>query len=755
MTNTRPVSSVIPKPRSRFRRLSTLLGKIFQLALKFTHFGKPFPEKEKVALWRSRRKVLIACRVHCIPVAATTILLYLNLRGYYIGRELSGLSGYDDQKFILLQFAAKCHELAIIASLTTVLFSVIRHELTSAGGLPFGALFAGYQFKDISFLLSLEFWGAARAKLEKSYRRWAVIALVVVCTFFSVSAGPASATLMRPRLDDWPAGGSDFWVNIREEELFSTNVTFAQAASSCAVDDGDAGCPHGDWQTIAQDYMSYWHFLRLSDDPLPFAVNMPGNKSIRALVATTRSPLVLNQLPFTVATIPSLALAYSLAELGRLWTFASRHQRGRGQWRFWSRKDVTYSVPVQQPVVHARCLNLEASTYDDYISQKYLITNQTIPFYDLRNMDTFEAEGEFAVTAVPFPSRPRILDAVNSSSTPDILWKTVSHIAADPELGAILTVPSNSQYGARVYVCTIDARMAPTALRSRTSTTTLLVDGFTQDGPARDQYDHWSMQTLGTYGSGNTWPRISIDSDWAHTFLNPVIASDNSTSYDSIMSTAGLWNTTQVLDMVNAGYAIESLLATTIVNGLSRRDYIGEFAGTLAGDSQGLNREMTTSGQDSPSLKCAEWCKQLMPSGSHPMGYGGNAFDVSTSDQQKSTKFTVQVEAQGYAYSSRGTAAIFSVVVLLLHLSIALGHFLYTWLYSRESSDSWSSISELVALAMRSTSPQSLENTGAGIYCIEVFEKETRVVERNGRLQLAIDVPSERYEMVKANECYA
>ncbi len=137
------------------------------------------------------------------------------------------------------------------------------------------------------------------------------------------------------------------------------------------------------------------------------------------------------------------------------------------------------------------------------------------------------------------------------------------------------------------------------------------------------------------------------------------------------------------------------------------------------------------------------------------MGYGGNAFNVSTTDQQKSTKFTVQVEAQGYAYSSRGTAAKFSVVVLLLHLSIALGHFLYTWFYSRESSDSWSSISELVALAMRSTSPQSLENTGAGIYCIEVFEKETRVVERNGRLQLAIDVPSERYELVKANECYA
>ncbi len=753
MTDTRQASSGTFEPRSRIQRLLRPLAVGFHVVLKYTGLGKPFPEPKKVALRKNRWKAFSAGKIHFIPVATTIVLMGFNLTGYYIGSELTGPTGYDDQKFILLQFAAKLHELAIVASLTAILFSLIRHELTTAGGLPFGALFAGYQFKDISFLLSLEFLGAARAKLERSYRRWAIIVFVIVCTFLSISAGPSSATLMRPRLDNWPAGGSDFWINIREAELFSTNVTMSQVAPSCAVDDGDANCPYGDWQTIAQDYMSYWHIVRLSDDPLPYAVNMPGNKSVRILMATTRSPLLWVQLPFTVATVPSLALAYGLAELGRLWKFASADQRGHG-WRFWSRKDVIFSVPTQQPVVHARCLSLNASTYDDYVLQKYQLTNQSVPFYDLHDMDTFKAEGEFAVSAVSFPSRPGILDTVNSSSTPDILWKNVTHEEGEPALGTILTVPSNSQYGARVYLCTVDARMAPAVLRSRLSLTTLLIDGFTQDGQTQDKYDHWSMQQFGTYGSGNTWPRFSIDPDWAHTFLNPVIASDNSTSFGSIMSTAGLWNTSQVLDVADAGYAIESLLATTIVNGLSRRDNMGDFAGSLAGNPQGLNRQTTTSSQDS-SLNCAEWCKQLMPSNGRPMGYGGNAFDVSNLELQNSTKFTVQVEAQGYAYSSRGTAAIFSVFVLLLHSSIAVGYFLYTWLYSKESSDSWGRISELVALAMRSTPSGILENTGAGIDCIDVYQKETKVVERNGRLQLAIEVPSGRYEMVKANENYA
>ena len=63
----------------------------------------------------------------------------------------------DDAKFIGLQFAAKLHELTISASLTAVIFSYIRHELVTDNGLPFGVIMAGFQFKEISYLWSIEF----------------------------------------------------------------------------------------------------------------------------------------------------------------------------------------------------------------------------------------------------------------------------------------------------------------------------------------------------------------------------------------------------------------------------------------------------------------------------------------------------------------------------------------------------------------------------------------------------------------------
>lgn len=708
-------------------------------------------------MWRDHRNAAKAGRVHLIPIIATIILLVFNLNGYYIGSELAGPSGLDDQKFFLLQFAAKLHELAILASLTNILFSMIRHDLATAGGLPFGALFAGFQFKDISFLWSLEFWGVARAKMMRGHRRWTIVTLVIVCTFLSLSAGPSSATLMRPRLDLWPAGGSHFWLNMRDHELWSTNVTSSQVPPSCATDDGDPDCPYGDWQTIAQDYLSYWRFVQLSDDPLPYALNMPGNKSVRTIMATTRSPLLWVQLPMTVATVPSLALAYGLAELDRLWIFAAGDLRGQSTWRFWSRQDVIFSLTAKQPVVHARCLSANASAYDDDMFKKYNINNQSVPFYDLHDMETYKAmkkDKDFAVTAVPFPSKPPILDAANSSSEPDVHWVDIGSLReGEAALGAILTVPSNSQYDPWIYMCTVDARIAPAALRADKSRSELIVEGFSQDGRQKNKYSHWSMQQYGTYGSNNTWPRFSIDPDWADSFLNPVIASDNTTSFQSMMGSAGLWNTSEVVDLEDARFAVESLLVTTIVNGLSRRDYMADFAGTLKGDPQGLDRE-TTGSHETDSLDCGEWCKEMMPAHNRPMGYGGNAFNVSTAEQQASTKFTMNVDAQGYAYSPKGLAAKFAAGVLLLHLSIALCHWMYTF-WKKESFSSWAKISELVALAMSSTSSEVLINTGAGIESIDIFKKETKIVERDGRLQLAIDVPSGRYPTVKPNELYA
>lgn len=149
---------------------------------------------------------LLFISVHFVPIAAAFVLVVLNWRGYYIGGELEGAVGLDDAKFIGLQFAAKLHELTITASLTAVIFSYIRHELVTDSGLPFGAIMAGFQFKEISYLWSMEFWGVIRANWRRWQDKTGLIFLIIIGTALSLSAGPSSATLMRPRLDWWPAG---------------------------------------------------------------------------------------------------------------------------------------------------------------------------------------------------------------------------------------------------------------------------------------------------------------------------------------------------------------------------------------------------------------------------------------------------------------------------------------------------------------------------------------------------------------------
>jgi hypothetical protein len=57
----------------------------------------------------------------------------------------------DDAKFQVLQFAAKAHELLIIASTASVVFHMLRSELLFGNGIPLGLLASGFSFSELSF----------------------------------------------------------------------------------------------------------------------------------------------------------------------------------------------------------------------------------------------------------------------------------------------------------------------------------------------------------------------------------------------------------------------------------------------------------------------------------------------------------------------------------------------------------------------------------------------------------------------------
>lgn len=157
-----------------------------------------------------------------------------------------------------------------------------------------------------------------------------------------------------------------------------------------------------------------------------------------------------------------------------------------------------------------------------------------------------------------------------------------------------------------------------------------------------------------------------------------------------------------------------------LVNGLARRDYGSGLAGSPIGNTNALNEDVA----HTTSLECADWCKHILPAGSSPMDYGGNAFNITSAEKAAGTRFIMHVNVNGWACNARGSAAKFSLAALILYSIIATSHWVYT-IWIKESSSSWDTVSELVALAMRSFPSETFVNTGAGIDSGIVQEADT------------------------------
>lgn len=100
---------------------------------------KKRPAEKTIAVHQNRRIAMIHCLVHVIPLSVAMTLIGLSLSN----RRLSSTIGAELPT--ILQFAAKLHELTMIASLATTLLSIICYFILRQDGLPFGVAFANLQ----------------------------------------------------------------------------------------------------------------------------------------------------------------------------------------------------------------------------------------------------------------------------------------------------------------------------------------------------------------------------------------------------------------------------------------------------------------------------------------------------------------------------------------------------------------------------------------------------------------------------------
>ena len=119
-----------------------------------------------------------------------------------------------------IETRAKVHEIAIEASLSAIVFSYIRYELMLGDGIPFGALFSGLQISQASYLWSMEYWGTFSSKNVSWKSKLRLLSVVTASIFLAAVSGPSSAILLVPKLDYWPAGSTNIWMNITSDSLW-------------------------------------------------------------------------------------------------------------------------------------------------------------------------------------------------------------------------------------------------------------------------------------------------------------------------------------------------------------------------------------------------------------------------------------------------------------------------------------------------------------------------------------------------------
>ena len=180
--------------------------------------GKGLHEPIKVAIRKNYTVATLRGLIHVLPIGFALTEITLNWNTYYVG-----VSPYNQAVYQLL---AKIHEIMIQASLATVILAYIRYELAFGDGLPLGALVSGLQISQFAYLWSMEFWGTVRSSTLPFFRKLRLLIVILTCFIVALLAGPSSAVLLIPRLDYWPAGSTDIWINATFDDLYpSVSVT--------------------------------------------------------------------------------------------------------------------------------------------------------------------------------------------------------------------------------------------------------------------------------------------------------------------------------------------------------------------------------------------------------------------------------------------------------------------------------------------------------------------------------------------------
>ena len=677
---------------------------------------------------------LLASLLHFLPLAATGAITWFITTEYFIGKELAGLRGGDSFKLLLLQFAAKIHELLMVSTLTTVIFTMVRHELVRGEGVPLALLSSGLSVSKVSFLWSKDFVALCQATYDSWYKKLLFLAAILMSIFLSVAVAPASATALTPIKRNWEAGGTKIWLNSTKERLFPADLNESHTLGPiCSVSYSNNECPSAHWEElVTSGYLEKLPRNIPSTGSIygpPEDLLSDGVKGISVLrdaldfeITSRYSKIQLNINPTTARTgsnvdhgfsntrpivsAPHIAISDSLRLNYMLWNRAAGPNTGGHKFRY--RLGSVYKALVPLATASTECRwftefdNLNDTEYAQVIDWASSIANS---------------------------SHPELFWFLPSRSPPTA--QKSSFINQDrTSIAAAVYLPDSTEGLPVRIICRVEAGWLRTTLT-----------GALESELPHPADDVWSHD--GWWDDDSWLSPITIQPSFAQ-YTNPRFPDFNSTVFELMLISARLWNRdtgqSSIPVATDIGH-LETVLNLMIVNGMVR---------TSPYTTQNATLKQPASQEEDDQL---QWKKLFLPRGQ--FGLGGDAYNLTEEQKKNSFSFQMNVFAEGYGYSfSQSNAFRFSLIILFIQLAIAVSFIIWT-ITTGASSSSWDSPAELIALALASEEPSDRKGLATGESSIESLKKRYCVVADGDRLQLKewrSKVPEEK--RVKPNVAY-
>ncbi|KAH8891585.1 hypothetical protein GQ53DRAFT_865402 [Thozetella sp. PMI_491] len=750
--------------------------------------GKPVYEQPKVVLetniWRSIFGYGLV--VHLLAAGATAGMVQLSFREIYWADDGDWnpkwfLFGLDSTATMnLLQFAAKLHEIFIVASLWLMVMHVTRRMLVGRG-VPLGLLSGAYQVGSAEYFfspsphttseservdLNLRFLSPFLWSAKNLHAR---MFLLSACTglmiIYANMVGPSAAIAIIPNTDwfrmnnPWGSQLTAYIGNTESQVFPSTFYAPDNLKCSDALMNGTTStfvCPAG-----GHDMLMAWALAQLSQSSgLDISMSEPLGQSSRLLMANVTTNTATKATVAMATTQTSVISALT----GMFWTFVKKYRLGKVSTTARPRFSVE-SGDVYSPLVQVQCNATLRETIED--------EELHFPYGGLLTFGS----GSAPTAPLVVPSKYWNYQAP-TGETIDVHWVNRTEMASgngDDYRGTVgilvklpvAAVPQDTGEPYRysyVVPCVVDARWAATAisydpnnddmitsnLTSSSSLNSIAGDAADSGAAAREKYgisdlvrltDDWignfDVPVESQYASQeNTTIRSNIGSILA-AFLNP---SNASLGLSIFFSPNQNLSSTDELSSMYQGVAetVSTVLSLSIADGMSRTNYLGYNLivsdGTLR-DPDTYNAAslylQSTTYSPNQTVEWDAWAKK---------------------DLEKASPYTFTSERYGWGYGLGNPTTQFGIAILLVHLLLLVIYISYLVVFRLFqhgwTSESWGDIGELVALASLSQPQSQLQHAGGGIDSWRTWRFGVRiraVDDGSDRLQMLIGRNSEKH----------